>query len=193
MTLHAMIDLETHGTGEKATIIQVGVVAFDPHGTGGELPEGSSQEWNVYPSSCDLFGGQEDAATMAWWEERPAATREAVYAEPRYTIEHVLDNLGAFWRRYEPARVWCHGATFDVPILQAYYRAAAKVCPWKFWDVRDTRTLFEMAEGLTPWRRPRIDTAHTARADAMAQAADVQGAMAALRGLKALDLSPAVL
>ena len=184
MTHHLMIDWETHGLGSRPVVIQLGVTVFDTHGTGGELPEGASQEWNIDPQTCQDLGFEEDASTLQWWADRPAATREAVYAEPRYSIQHVMDNLTAFHRRYQPARVWCHGATFDVPVAESYYRALSLQAPWNFYDVRDTRTLFEMAEGLTGWRRPKTNTAHTGRADAIAQARDVQAAMAALRSME---------
>lgn len=181
MTNHLMIDWETHGLGTRPVVIQLGLTIFDPHGTGGELPEGASQEWNIDPQSCLDLGFEEDASTLSWWADRPAATREAVDAEPRYSVGHVIRNLQAFCERYRPVRVWSNGAPFDVPIVESYCRALGLPVPWKFWDVRDTRTLFEMAEGLTAWRRPKAETAHTGRADAIAQAADVQAAMAALR------------
>lgn len=178
--LHAMIDLETFGTGERAAIIQLGVCAFDPHAlTGGQLPEGSSQEWNVSLASSIFMGGEIDASTVEWWKKQPRATREAVEGSA-FSIRHVLHGLEEFLRRYNIEKVWCHGATFDAPIVQGYYNRAGLKCPWDYWAVRDTRTLFELAFQLCGWEREKRDTAHTGRADALAQADDVQKAYAAM-------------
>jgi hypothetical protein len=53
--------------------------------------------------------------------------------------------------------------------------------PWPYSACRDTRTLFDMAERLAGWKRDTsAPIAHTAQADAVAQAKDVQAAWAAL-------------
>jgi hypothetical protein len=69
-----------------------------------------------------------------------------------------------------------------VPVLASAYRALGLREPWDYGRVRDTRTLFALAAELAGWEKPRRETAHTALADAVAQAEDVRGAYAALRG-----------
>jgi hypothetical protein len=178
--LHAMIDLETFGVGERAAVIQLGICAFDPHAqTGGELPEGASPEWNVSLVSSVFLGGEIDPDTVDWWMKRPKLTQEAVEGSA-WSMRHVLESTATFLKRYNIEKVWCHGATFDAPILQGYYRRAGMKCPWDYWAVRDTRTFFETVNAVCGWERPKRDTAHTARADAIAQADDVQQAYAAL-------------
>ena len=41
--------------------------------------------------------------------------------------------------------IWGHGSHFDIPILENAYKACNLIPPWKFWQVRDTRTLYEVA------------------------------------------------
>ena len=42
-------------------------------------------------------------------------------------------------------KVWCHGASFDCVILQNAFDIYRMSTPWKFWNIRDTRTLYDIA------------------------------------------------
>lgn len=179
---HMMIDIETLSTASNAAIIQLGAVVFetasmdDPRVA--EFPE--FQQWNVSVDSCLELGGRVDGSTLDWWLGQSDAARRSVTATPKVSIGIVLSALSVIYSRSGAQRVWSHGASFDVPILDHYYRAAGQRTPWNFWDIRDTRTLYEAAEGLG-WVREKRDTAHTAMADAMAQAGDVLSAMRFMR------------
>jgi hypothetical protein len=74
-------------------------------------------------------------------------------------------------------RVWSHGAGFDVIICEHLFRKMGKAIPWQFWEVRDTRTLFDI--GINPNRPPVL--AHHALEDAWNQAVGVQNVYKALR------------
>jgi len=54
-------------------------------------------------------------------------------------------------------------------IIENICRSLQQAVPWKFWDVRDTRTLFDLAD-------VQVDVAgkHNALTDAVAQARAVQ-------------------
>ena len=68
--------------------------------------------------------------------------------------------------------LWCQGPLFDYAILEDFYRNMQQPCPWHYWQIRDSRTLF----ALMP-RDPRKDIQqelHNALADAYFQAQCVQ-------------------
>jgi hypothetical protein len=185
---HMMIDIETLGKYNRAVVMQVGVAVFDPGAvdTVGRWYTGDEAwEWNVDIDSCLKLGGRVDDSTVRWWLRESPEARASV-AFMGQSIRTVLDQTGFRHRWDKCERVWCHGATFDVPILEHYYRECGVTPPWKYHEVRDTRTLFELAE-QAGWVREKRETAHTARADAWAQAQDVQLALAHLRGGPALD------
>jgi hypothetical protein len=88
--------------------------------------------------------------------------------------------LIALYQAYSNSRckaVWSHGAVFGIPIVEHYLRESGLLAPWKFWDIRDTRTLF-WAATARGWKRRDRPTAHTALADAVVQAEDVCSAWA---------------
>lgn len=181
-TFHAMLDLETVGVGPNAAIIQVGLVLFNPLVLGMPvMPDGYSVEWNVNLMSSLLHGGQMDLKTFKWWQDKKPEHHDAV-TRNSVTISEVLTGVDEFFKTHQPRRIWCHGATFDCPILAGYYYNAQREPPWGYSDVRDTRTLFELAADMTDWKKPdRGPVAHTGVADCCNQIMDVQEALAALR------------
>jgi hypothetical protein len=186
---HIMLDLETMSTAPDAAIVQVGAVRFDLE-TGivcspathakftppEQSPTPALGHWferTVALQSSLLAGGRIDPDTVAWWRKG--------HAEAKISIESNAERLGvvlsAFSTWYPPGAIlWSHGAAFDVPVLDCAYLSLGNLfpitAPWSYRDVRDTRTLFWLAE-LAGWQKPKRETAHTALADAVAQAEDV--------------------
>lgn len=169
---HMMIDLETVDTGNDAGIIQVGVAVFDPYGD----RMITTKQWNVNLMDSLLCGGTVSKDTIEWW--RTKTTDQARYSVTTggstNRISSVLHMLGEVYNQHGCGRVWSHGLTFDIAILNGYYTRAGKEPPWRYTAARDTRTRFEDAAEMG-WSKPdRGPTAHTAEADAVAQAMDIQ-------------------
>jgi hypothetical protein len=73
--------------------------------------------------------------------------------------------------------VWANGSCFDIIICEHVYRKVGRAIPWKFWEVRDVRTAFDL--GINPHRPPV--TAHHALEDAWNQAVGIQNVYNTLR------------
>jgi exodeoxyribonuclease VIII len=159
-------------------VVQVGAAVHD---TAGRVV-GHCQV-NVDINSCLELGARFDHDTLAWWTEQPGL--KAVIGHPsRFPIRHALEVLSRLHRLHRPRRVWSHGASFDLPILGWYLDRLGMEAPWDYRDIRDTRTLFETA-AFFGWERPQRETAHTALADASAQAQDVAAALTHLEVARA--------
>ena len=172
--IHHMLDLETLGTAPNSAILQIGLARFDPAGSGID----DTFERTISLDSCLQAGLKIDGDTFAWWLTQSEAARRAVIYNPQPLTRALIDLTA--WLGYinfqQPENViWSHGAAFDVPILASAYRACGYKEPWDHRLVRDTRTLFWLAE-QRGWEKPKRETAHTALADAVAQAEDVQSA-----------------
>lgn len=182
---HIMIDCETLGTTPGSAILSIGAVRFDPHAPddprqgldpgflGQPYPTASTFYARIDRASCAALGLTEDKDTLAWWaRQTPEARHEAFDAFPRRHIPEVLGEL-AEWITFHPhpfvrdTYVWSHGASFDIVLLEAAYRRMGYVAPWRFWNIRDTRTLYDLAD-IRPERDAR--THHHALHDAAAQA-----------------------
>lgn len=169
---HLMIDIETLGTAPGSVVLSIGAVVFDAESDS----LGAEFYANIDPVDCQKHGLTIDAATVLWWFDQTEDAR-AHLRPMRLPLAHVLGGLAAFLRDHQVKRVWGHGATFDPVLLDAAYRACGLKTPWSPYDVRDTRTLYELA-GIKPDRSAGIH--HTALDDAKAQAIAVRVAWRAL-------------
>ena len=176
MLTDVMIDLETLDVLPTATILTIGAVKFDPFGMDIEEPSCKKFYVKVDLDSCDRYGGTVSQSTVDWWAgQSKEAQDEAFSVDGRIPIEEAMNQLYKFC--WGAKRIWSHGAGFDVIILEHYFRKVGKAIPWQFWEVRDTRTIFDL--GINPNRPPVL--AHHALEDAWNQAVGVQNVLRALR------------
>ena len=164
---HLMIDLETLGQGSKAPTASVGAVYFDP--ATGDLGKEFFAKINI--EDAHRYG-RIDGSTFKWWLQQSDDARLAI-SSGKAPIDVVLTKFREFCAlAHEDVVVWGNGPTFDMTILEhAYETVLRQPAPWKFWNVRDCRTMKDLATSLGM----KIDykaqgTAHRAIDDAKAQA-----------------------
>jgi len=176
MLTDIMIDMETLDVLPTATILTIGAVKFDPFGD--DLKDTTCEKFYVKVDldSCDKLGCTVSQATLDWWaSQSKAAQDEAFDPNGRIDIVDAMNQLYKFC--WGAKRVWSHGAGFDVVICENLFRKMGKAIPWQFWEVRDTRTLFDL--GIDPERPPVLK--HHALEDAWNQAVGVQHVFQKLR------------
>lgn len=184
MKTHVMIDLETLDVKPTASILTIGAVKFDPYANEIERPECDKFYVKVDLDSCDRIGLTVNDDTVAWWSQQSAeAQAEAFSEDGRIPIEDAIQQLYKFC--WGAKCVWSHGAGFDVVILEHVFGKVGRAVPWKFWQVRDTRTMFDL--GIDPCRPPILK--HHALEDAWNQAVGVQNVV---RTLRSKDIRPFV-
>ncbi len=165
MAKHLMVDLETLATTPNAAILTIGAVTFNPN---------SHEIFDEFyaridTDSIDPLDTFIDDGTVKWWSQQEKSVQdEAFNPENRRDIKEVLENFYKFCMG--SSKFWSHGSTFDIIILEYYYRKIGKPCPWQFWEIRDTRTLFDL--GMDP-EMPQAYK-HHALEDAKRQASGVQ-------------------
>jgi hypothetical protein len=169
-----MIDLETWGTRPGSALRSIGAVMFDP--AGGDI--GAEFYVNVDRESCLKAGLHIDPLTVEWWAKQSAEARQGLLVDPK-PLNDALHAFNVWWEVNRGIRIWSHGANFDQPILDAAYHAGgAVISPWKFWDSRCTRTVYDIA-GIDARKALFLKggVAHNALDDARVQARAVQAAM----------------
>lgn len=182
MYTDVMIDLETLDVLPSATVLTIGAVKFDPFGDDVAEPSMKKFYVKVDLDSCDKLGCTVSPATVEWWSKQSqAAQDEAFSPEGRINVTDALDQLYKFC--WGAKRIWSHGAGFDVIICEHLFRKIGKSIPWQFWEVRDTRTLFDI--GIDPKRPPVLK--HHALEDAWNQAVGVQNVYRSLRTASSLN------
>lgn len=144
-----MIDLETLGTGPFSSILTIGAIRFkrggfiDPNKTYKSLPEKDVFYRRIKPKSCKHFGLEEDQETIRWWDKQDAESKfEALNNPDRISIDQALREFSDWFNSGD--KIWGNGSCFDVTILSSAYRLCNINIPWKFWDIRDLRTMMDM-------------------------------------------------
>lgn len=169
-TTHVMLDIETLGTRPGATILSAALVRFSDEAH-------CTVNFDTAEQHAAL-GSYSDPETVEWWRQQdPLAWQMATQnpAPVRTGLAYLSDWIA--WAGADPL-IWCHGATFDAPLLDDLYRRAGVSCPWRFWSVRDTRTLYDLASVNV--KDYAVPPPHVALNDAIGQ---VRAANAALRVL----------
>jgi len=172
-----MIDMETLNTAPDTVILTIGAVLFDPKG------QGVVERLELRPTvdeQTDDYNRTISDDTLRWWSEQsPEAIEEAMGDRDRIPFKECMEKLYQFcWNR---KAVWSHGAIFDINIAENAFRQLDMRIPWSFWNVRDTRTLYDVT-GVSLKDGGHVTT-HKAVEDAERQAIVVQRAY--MRLLKA--------
>lgn len=135
-----MLDLETWGVTPGCAIRSIGACLFDPGGKG----VAAAFYRNIRRDTCEEWGFRVEPKTEAWWSEQSDEAKEAL-AGQQIGIVQAVRQFQAWWSKHKAERVWCHGANFDAPIWQAVCEGIGCTAPWHYRDVRDTRTLYHIA------------------------------------------------
>ena len=160
-----MLDLETLSVAPDAVILTLGAVHFDPYSKG--IIDELYIKFNI--DDQDLLNRSVDPLTLEWWNKQdPKIMEEAFSEEGRTPLVDAIEQFHKFAQGCN--KFWSHGAVFDLMIMENLYRQLKKEFPWKFWDLRDTRTLFDL--GFSP-DMPK-GSLHNALEDAKRQAIGVQ-------------------
>lgn len=165
MTTHIMCDIETLGTRVGSVVMSAALVRFS---------DLASMSVNLHIGEQQALGLEVDPNTHQWWGTQPPEAWRAA-TENAYPLAIALPHI-ATWINWAvgggPMFIWCHGAGFDCPLLQEVYRRSNQPVPWHYRNVRDTRTLYDLA-GVTL----EASGGHVALADAMAQTHAAREAM----------------
>lgn len=166
---HVMLDLETWGTRPGSALRSVGAVVFDFGDTFDRFYR------NVDTKSCLDVGLVIEPETVGWWQRQSVEAIAHLEIDPR-PITEVVCEFHEWFIAQDATHLWCHGAGFDEPLWAAVAHRLGLRVPWKYRNVRCTRTLYEVMN-FHPRSMPREGVHHNALDDAVYQVQCVQAAM----------------
>ena len=172
MTKHLMIDMETLAVSPRALILSLGAVHFDPYGD--QIYD--ELYFKIDLDDQDKLNREIDPNTIEWWgKQDPEIMEEAFSSDNRIPLIEAVERFHKF--SWGCDKFWSHGATFDLVIIEDLYRQLNKPLPWNYWQLRDTRTLFDLGHDPEMTKESK----HDALADARRQAIGVQNIFRKLR------------
>lgn len=140
--MDVMLDIEGLATGPETTILTIAAQEFDP------LERGLlGRDFYVRVDLESQEGRTIEQGTIDWWATQPSAVREEAFSEhDRVPLRDALEGLHrTLWHA---RRVWAQGPTYDMNILEHAYKSLAMPLPWRYYAVRDSRTLFGLVPSL---------------------------------------------
>lgn len=168
MAIHATIDLETIDTRPQSTVLSLGAVKFNPFSNTDPYDE---LYFKISVDDQDRLGRTVSNETIEWWSKQdPAIMEEAFDQEGAITVEQALAKINKFVVGVDI--LWGQGYGFDYTIIENLYRSISKPIPYKFWQVRDSRTLFSVC--AEDPRKKIQSNLHNALSDAYYQSKAIQ-------------------
>lgn len=172
MAKHLMLDMETMAVSPRAVVLSLGAVHFNPWSNG----YGEKLYFKIDLDDQDKLGREIDPNTLDWWAKQdPVIMDEAFSPNDRIPLTEAMNQFHKF--AWGCDCFWSHGATFDLVIIEDILRQLKRPLPWNYWQLRDTRTLFDL--GFDP-DMPK-GSKHDALQDAIRQATGVQNIYAKLK------------
>lgn len=164
---HIMLDIETLDTKQSAVILSIGAIIFDPYNEA-SLEATDTNTFFCAIDSKDQRNRTTSDDTVAWW----ALQEQESILLNCYGTAKLPSVLTFFYSWIESVSegnreipIWCKGTDFDIAILRHAYEQYNLQLPWKYYQVRDLRTLMK-ATGT----KPATTAKHDALDDAIQQA-----------------------
>jgi len=143
-TPNVMIDIETLGTSPNSVIATIGAMKFSRKGILKPINDMYSFYRRINLDSCYALGMVSDEETIKWWEEQEEKSREEIYdSSNRISIEQALQELSEFIGNNNNTYIWANGPHFDCVILENAFKKCNINLPWKYWNIRDCRTIYD--------------------------------------------------
>ena len=183
---HFVFDIETLGIKDDAAIIEIGLVVVEP-----DENKRLKKTWSWH-GSIDIDTQQNhnvgniELDTLKWWISKGDVLKEIYTISPTnqiYTFEYSIDCIRKIVDKFrdqykDKVYFWSRGTDFDYRILNSHIQAICenKESPWKFWELRDIRTI---ANPMI-MNASKRDNPHRALQDAINEADDLIDAITAL-------------
>ena len=164
-----MLDIETLARSANSIVLTIGAVRFNRHKKAVD-----DQGIHLYLSIAEqqTQGRETDTDTVAWWDKQNPDIRDDVMRSwDRKPVKQALLEFNDYLAGAN--RVWSQGPLFDIKILENLYEQHGVAKPWRFYMIRDSRTLFD---ALGDTRRRDTANLHNALDDSIDQALAVQRA-----------------
>jgi len=165
--LMLMIDLETLGTKANSVVLSLGACFFDSERI---LKKDFYCEFD---RECQSSKGRRmSPETFRWWSEQVTVMPGLEGANNHKNLQNFIDWVNVTQVEEDrDCKVWSNGASFDIPMIESMMETYNFTnTPWKFWNVRDVRTIVD----IYPECKGEVVNDHNALRDAKNQATWIQ-------------------
>ena len=139
-----MIDIETLGISPNSVVMTIGAIKFNRIDDIKSIEYMDSFYCRVSKESCLKLGLEINKETEEWWEKQSEEAKYEIFKnnKNRYDIKDALIKLTNFIGNCKI--IWANGITFDCIILENCYKKCNFDFPWKYYNLRDARTIYDI-------------------------------------------------
>lgn len=161
-----MLDIETLGVRPHSIVVVIGAIKFERDIKIYPIEKYEKFYIRINSDSCRNVGMIKEENTINWWYTQDSKVRyEALENPDRVDIKKALEEFTKWFGK--STYIWGNGDDFDCSILGEAYKRCNMEIPWKFYNTRDVRTLYDIT-GVTKYDIP-IDNMHNALYDCYRQ------------------------
>lgn len=182
------VDLETLDIKKDSLVLTVGLVKFDKNSMD-EPFDGVHIRLGIQEQRDK--GRTISKGTVEWWARQTPEIREDAFGnEGRVSVKEGIEQIIEYFQVMDSSdhnqgyikinEVWGQGYGFDMTILGTLFELYGYEVPWKFFEERDSRTLFKLVS-KDPRPEEASATLHNALSDAYFQAIGIQRVFNTLR------------
>lgn len=140
-----MIDIETLSTNPNSLILTIGAIKFSRNKDIKCLKDLDTFYVRINQNSCEKLNMDINKDTLDWWNLQSEESKyEAFINKDRIDLKDALSSLSKFLKNTK--YIWAHSPSFDCVILENAYKLCNLEIPWKFYNLRDTRTLYDLGK-----------------------------------------------
>lgn len=144
-----MVDIETLSTKYNAAILCIAAIKFDKDVGISEFNNLTEKDYFfacIDPKSYKNTNFDIETNTLKWWKKQDQKIQDKVFSG-KNSLKKILKLFNQWVKendeKNEP-KFWAHGCSFDFPILNNAFNTFDIAPPWKYWNLRDTRTLYDV-------------------------------------------------
>ena len=153
--MNVMIDLETLSVRPHAVILVIGAIKFKRNVKYNEQLEEKNLEKldtfyrRITIKSCIEVGLHQDEETLNWWSSQSDDVKhDALINTDRVSLQEALHDFSIWFNEGKVKEnrtcIWGNGSDFDISIMGEAYKRCNLEIPWKYWLVRDLRTILDI-------------------------------------------------
>jgi hypothetical protein len=144
MPTNVMLDLETLAVSPDAVVLSIAAVEFNPF----EVTKDFSKLKAIQilldiDDQVQNYQRKVDDSTVEWWGNQAQEVQDVIFSDVgRVSLVEGLSQLTKFcWNK---SRIWAQGPQFDMTILEHMYKQSSVSPAWKYWQIRDARTVLDL-------------------------------------------------
>lgn len=143
--MDVMIDIETLSTKNNASILTIGAIKFSRNNNLPDIENCSKFYRRISKDSCDIIGLHTDPNTIDWWNSQSEEAKHEIFThENRISLKQALEEFSEWFSNSKC--IWSNGSVFDITIMTNAYELCNIEPPWKFWNIRDVRTICDIGK-----------------------------------------------